>query len=66
MSDITDTLPGRHHGIAPRHSHFPVVVSLSGELLGVWIIPECRYRWISNHDGFQAEAAVAKISGFER
>jgi hypothetical protein len=64
VSDITDTFPGRYHGIAPRRPHFPVIVSLSGELFGVWIIPERWYRWISDHDSFQVEATVAEISVF--
>jgi hypothetical protein len=66
VSDITDAFPGRHHGIAPRRPHFPMVVSLSGEQFGVWIISECWYRWISDHDSFQVEATVAEISGFEK
>jgi hypothetical protein len=62
MSNVIDAPTRRRHGIAPSHSHFLMVVSLSRELLGVWIVSECWYRWISDHDSFQVEAAIAKIS----
>jgi hypothetical protein len=62
MSNAVDALAGCDHGIASSRSHFGMVVSLSSELLGVWIVSECWHRGISDHDSFQVEAAVAKIS----